>query len=64
MMVNQLNIKKDFMWIKSKSNDDLSLGHIIIPSMIIVVGSFLQKVNKYYLQVYLHECLYEIVKEL
>ena len=50
-MANQLNIK----------NDDLSLGKILImPIVVIVVGSVLQKDNKYYPQVYLHKCGYEL----
>ena len=52
------------MGVKFKSNDDLPLGKIAIPSMIIVVGSVLQKDSKYYSQVHLHECLYEFVSEL
>ena len=35
-----------------------------VPSTIIVVESALQKDNKYYPQVCLHECLYEFVNEL
>ena len=56
--------KKGFMGVKFKSNNDLPLGKIAIPSMIIVVGSVLQKDSKYYLQVHLQECLYEFVSEL
>ena len=60
-MANQLNIKKDFMWVKFKSNDDLSLGKILsILICIIVFGYVLQKDDKYYPQVYLHECGYEL----
>ena len=52
------------MGVRFKSNDDLHLGKILsIPSMIIVAGSVLQKGNKYYPQVSLHECLYEFVNE-
>ena len=64
MVVNQLNIKKEFMRVKFKPNDDLPLGKVSIPSMKMVVGNVLQKDNKYYLQVYLQECQYEFVNEL
>ena len=60
-----IKYKKDFMRVKCKSNDDLSLDEILsIPSMKLVVGSVLQKGSKYYPEVYLHECLYEFVSEL
>ena len=56
-----IEYKKDFIDVKLKSNDDLLLGKIlIIPVCIIVVGSVLQKDNKFYPQVYLHECGYEL----
>ena len=53
------------MKIRFESNDDLSLGKILsIPSVIIVTRSVFQEDNKYYPQVYLHECGYEFVKKL
>ena len=53
------------MKIRFKSDNDLPLGKILnIPSMIIVTRSVFQKGNKYYPQVYLHECLYEFVEKL
>ena len=55
-----IEYKKDFMKIKFESDDDLPLGKILsIPVSIIVARSILQENNNYYLQVYLHECLYE-----
>ena len=49
------------MWVKFKSNDDLSLGKILsILICIIVIGYVLQKDDKYYPQLYLHECGYEL----
>ena len=49
------------MKIRFESNDDLPLGKILsIPSMIIVTRSVFQEDNKYYPQVYLHECAYEL----
>ena len=65
MVVNQLNIKKAFMKIRFESDDALPLDKILnIIDMIIVVRSVLQEDNKYYPQIYLHECAYEIVNEL
>ena len=65
MVVNQLNIKKAFMKIRFESDGVLPLDKILnIIDMIIVVRSVLQEDNKYYPQIYLHECAYEIVNEL
>ena len=64
MVVNQLNMKKNLMKIRFKSNDDLPLRKILsIPSMIIVVKSVFQKDNKYYPQVYSHECEYKVISK-
>ena len=44
-----------------ESDDDLPLGKLLnIPNMIIVAASVFEKDGKYYLQIYLHECLYEL----
>ena len=60
-----IKYKKDFMKIRLESDNKLHLGKILsIPGMIIVVGSVFQKDNKYYLQVYLHECVYESMGDL
>ena len=65
MVVNQLDIKKAFMKIRFESDDVSPLYKILnIIDMIIVVRSVLQEDNKYYPQIYLHECAYEIVNEL
>ena len=56
---------KGFMNIGFESDDVLPLGKILnILDMIIVVRSVLQKDNKYYPIVCLHECVYESVDEL
>ena len=48
------------MKIKFESDDDLTLGKILsIPVCIITVGSVFQENNNYYLQIQLHECLFE-----
>ena len=52
--------EKEFLKIKFESDSDLPLGKILnTPVCIIALGSFSQKKNNYYSQVYLHECLYE-----
>ena len=48
------------MIIKFESDDDLPLGEILnIPLCVIIVRSVFQENNKYYPQVFLHECFYE-----
>ena len=48
---------------KSNLNDKLALNKTIeIPSMTIVVGAIFYENTKYYMQVFLDECLYEIRK--
>ena len=60
-----IKYKKDFMKIRFESDDDLPLGKILnILSLIIVTRSVFQEDNKYYPQVYLHECFYKFVEEL
>ena len=47
--------------IKFDSDDELPLNKTVKnPVMIIVVGEFFLENHKYYLQVFLDECLYEI----
>ena len=49
------------MKIKYNSDDELPLNKAIeIPSMIIVVKAIFLENNKYYPQVFLDECLYEL----
>ena len=49
------------MEIKFNWNDNLPLIKMIeIPSMIIVVRAVFHENNKYYLQVFLDECLYKL----
>ena len=56
-----IKYKKDFMKIRFGSDDNLPLD---ISSMIIVTRFVFQKVNKYYRQVYLNECVYKFLNEL
>ena len=52
-----IEYKKEFMKVKFKSDDNLPLGKILsIHVCIITVKSVFQENNKYYPQVYLHEC--------
>ena len=45
------------------NTDDISLNKIIyFPTITIIIRSVTQKDGKYYLQLFLDECLYEVVK--
>ena len=59
-----IKYEKDFMKIKSGSNDDLPLSKILnIPVCIIIVRSVFEEDGKYYAQVLLLESLYEYEKQ-
>ena len=50
-----------YMEIKFDSDNELPLNKTIkIPVMVIVVGAFCHENNRYYPQVFLDECLYEL----
>ena len=52
---------KDFMKIKFDSDDDLPLNkQLKFPTITIVVRSAFEKDGKYYPQIHLDECLYEL----
>ena len=52
---------KDFMKIKFNSDDNLALTKIQrLYNLTIIVKSVIQEDSKYYLQVFLDECLYEL----
>ena len=52
---------KDFTVIKLDSNDVLSLDSIInIHSLTIIIRSVFKDDNKYYPQIYIHGCWYEL----
>ena len=58
---NSDDYAEKYMKIKFNSDDELPLNNTIeIPTMTIVVRSFFQENNKYYLQVFLDECLYKL----
>ena len=52
---------KDFMKIKFDTDDDLPLNKTLkFHSMTIVIGSVFEKDGKFYPQIYLDKCLYEL----
>ena len=52
---------KEYMKIKFILDDNLSLDKILKFHMLtVIVGSFFQEENKYYPQVFIVECLYEL----
>ena len=52
------------MEIKLNSDDELFLNKMVeIPTIAIVVGAIFLEISKYYLQVFLDECLYKIYIE-
>ena len=59
-----IKYKKVVMKIRFESDDVPSSKILSIPSMIIFARSVSQKDNKFYPEVYLHECGYEFVSEL
>ena len=65
-MIEKINDKpgeygKDFMRVKFNSDDNLPLNEILrLHNLTIIVRSVFQEDNKYYLQVFLDECLYEL----
>ena len=60
-----IKYKKDFMKTRFESDDGLPLSKFVsIRSIIIIIRFVFQDDKKYYLKVYLHECVYESVGEL
>ena len=61
MQTNPVNMKKDCMRIKFNSDDDLPLNKILKLHMLtIIVRSVFDEDGRYYSQVFLDECLYEV----
>ena len=53
--------EKDFMKIKFNSDDDLPLNKILkLHNLTIIVRSLFEEDGKYYPQIFLNECLYEL----
>ena len=58
---NSNDYDEKYMKIKFNSDDELPLNKKIeIPSMVIVARAVFNENNKYYLQVFLDECLYKL----
>ena len=61
MVVKQVNTKKDFMKVKFSRNDNLPLNKMLKFHMLtLIVRSVFEEDGKYYPQVFLDECLYEL----
>ena len=48
------------MKIKFNIDDNIPLNKIYLPTLTITIKSITKKDNKYYLQVFLDECLYQV----
>ena len=48
MVVNKSSINKDFIKIRSESNDDLFFGKILSIPVMVITGSVFLEDNKYY----------------
>ena len=56
-----IEYRKDFMKIKFASGDVLSLGKAVnILDMIVIAASVLERNDKYYSQIFFHECAYKL----
>ena len=52
---------KDYMKIKFNSDDDIPLNkQQNFPTIIFIIGNIFEKDGKYYPQIFLDECLYEV----
>ena len=61
IITNSNDCDEKYMKIKFNSDDELPLNKAIkIPRMLIVARAISLESNKYYLQVFLVECLYEL----
>ena len=61
MLANLVNMITDYMKIKFNSDDDLPLNKIVKLHMFtIIVRSAFEEDCKYYPQIFLDECLYEV----
>ena len=52
---------KDYMKIKFNSNDDIALNkQLYFPTVTVIISSIFEKDGKYYPQIFLDDCLYEV----
>ena len=58
---NDSKYNKNYMKIKFNTNDDIPLNkESYFPTITIIISCVFEKHGKYYLQVYLNECLYQV----
>ena len=62
MVKKELLYEKNYARIRINTDDDLPLNkELKFPTLAIIIRCVLQKDEKLYPEIYLHECLYEIV---
>ena len=58
---NESEYVKDYMKIKSNTDDDIPLNkQLYFPTVTVIIRNVFEKDGKYYPQVYLDDCLYEV----
>ena len=58
---NDIKYDKDYMKIKFNTDDNIPLNKVLyFPTITVMIRCVLEKDGKYYPQVYLDECLYQI----
>ena len=58
---NDSKYNKNYMKIKFNTNDDIPLNkESYFPTITIIISCVFEKHGKYYLQVYLNQCLYQV----
>ena len=52
---------KDYMKIKFYSDDDIPLNkQMYLPTITVIIRNIIEKDGKYYVQIFLYQCLYEV----
>ena len=52
---------KDYMKIKFYSDDDITLNkQMYLPTITVIIRNIIEKDGKYYVQIFLYQCLYEV----
>ena len=58
---NEGQYDKDFVKIKFNSDDDIPLNkQLYFPTITVIIRNIFEKDGKYYPQIFLDECLYEV----
>ena len=53
--------EKDYMKVKFSSDDDISWNKVLkFPTRTVIIRNIFEKYGKYYPQIFLDECLYEV----